>query len=153
MTDPPTAPSSAVTGLPAPGCRRRRRLRFPWRTGTAYAWGGDSSSSTPGGRPSSPGSSSEKREAAVDRVADYVFLRELGRGEHSQVYLARTPRRLGIDTDTVAVKVLSLTPADGFDAVADELSLVAGLRSPQLVPLYDVGMDTGTVFYAMRHES
>ena len=39
----------------------------------------------------------------MDRVADYVFLRELGRGEHSQVYLARTPRRLGIDTDTVAV--------------------------------------------------
>ena len=88
----------------------------------------------------------------MDRVGDYVFLRELGRGEHSQVFLARSPRRLGIDADTVAVKVLSLTGTDGFDAVADELSLFASLDSPQLVPMYDVGMDSGVVFYAMRHE-
>jgi serine/threonine-protein kinase len=88
----------------------------------------------------------------VDRIGDYVFLRELGRGEHSQVYLARTPRRLPIDTDTVAVKVLSLSGTDGFDALAEELSLFAALRSPQLVPMYDVGMDAGVVFYAMRHE-
>jgi serine/threonine protein kinase len=88
----------------------------------------------------------------VDRVGDYVFLRELGRGEHSQVYLARTPRRLGIAADTVAVKVLSLPGTDGFDALADELSLFAALGSPHLVPMYDVGMDAGVVFYAMRHE-
>jgi eukaryotic-like serine/threonine-protein kinase len=88
----------------------------------------------------------------VDRVADYVFLRELGRGEHSQVYLARTPRRLGITLDTVAVKVLSLSGTDGFDAVADELSLFAALGSSRLVPMYEVGMDAGVVFYAMRQE-
>jgi eukaryotic-like serine/threonine-protein kinase len=88
----------------------------------------------------------------VDRVADYVFLRELGRGEHSQVYLARTPRRLGIAPDTVSVKVLALTGTDGFDALADELSLFAGIGAPELVPMYDVGMDSGVVFYAMRHE-
>jgi serine/threonine protein kinase len=92
----------------------------------------------------------------VDRIADYVFLRELGRGDHSQVYLARTPRRLGIAADTVAVKVLTLTGTDGFDALADELSLFAALGSPQLVPMYDVGMEGGKeggmVFYAMRHE-
>jgi eukaryotic-like serine/threonine-protein kinase len=88
----------------------------------------------------------------VDRVGDYVFLRELGRGEHSHVYLARTPRRLGIASDTVAVKVLSWTGGDGFDALADELSLVAALGSPQLIPMYDVGMDAGVVFYAMRHQ-
>jgi len=88
----------------------------------------------------------------MDRVADYVFLRELGRGEHSQVYLARAPRRLGIAADTVAVKVLHLTGTDGFDAVADELTLFAALGSPQLVPMYDVGLDAGMVFYAMRHE-
>jgi serine/threonine-protein kinase len=81
-----------------------------------------------------------------------VFLRELGRGEHSQVYLARTPRRLGIATETVAVKVLSLGGTDGFDALADELGLFAALGSSQLVPMYDVGMDAGVVFYAMRHE-
>ena len=35
-------------------------------------------------------------DRGMERIADYVFLRELGRGDHSQVYLARTPRRLGI---------------------------------------------------------
>jgi serine/threonine-protein kinase len=88
----------------------------------------------------------------MDRIGDYVFLRELGRGEHSHVYLARAPRRLGLATDTVAVKLLFLTGTDGFDALADELSLFASLGSPQLVPMYDVGMDGGVVFYAMRYE-
>jgi serine/threonine-protein kinase len=87
-----------------------------------------------------------------ERIGDYVFLRELGRGVHSQVYLARTPRRLGLATDTLAVKVLSLTGTDGFDAVVDDLSLFASLGSPHLLPMYDVGMDAGTVFYAMRHQ-
>jgi eukaryotic-like serine/threonine-protein kinase len=88
----------------------------------------------------------------MDRVADYVFLRELGRGEHSEVFLARTPRRLGIASETVAVKVLSGVGTDGFDAVVEELSLFAEIGSPQLVPMYDVGMDAEVVFYAMRHE-
>jgi serine/threonine-protein kinase len=88
----------------------------------------------------------------VDRVADYVFLQELGRGEHSQVFLSRTPRRLGIASDTVAVKVLPLAGTDGFDALAAELGVFAGLRSAHLVPMYDVGMDGGQLFYAMRHE-
>ena len=119
-------------------------------TATGCAWASASCCSTPGGRRSSPRLPGEG--GPMDRVADYVFLRELGRGEHSQVYLARTPRRLGIATDTVAVKVLSLPGTDGFDALADELSLFAALRAPQLVPMYDVGTDGGVVFYAMRHE-
>jgi eukaryotic-like serine/threonine-protein kinase len=88
----------------------------------------------------------------MDRVGDYVFLRELGRGEHSQMFLARTPRRLGLATDTVAVKVLTLTGTDGFDTLVDDLTLFAALRSSRLVPLYDVGMDAGVMFYSMRHE-
>ena len=89
----------------------------------------------------------------MDRVADYAFLRELGRGEHSQVFLARAPRRLGIAADTVAVKVLHLTGTDGFDALAEELGLFAAIDSPHLVPMYDAGLDAGQVFYAMRYES
>src|SRR5690348_12333517 len=96
------------------------------------------------------------RAGAVDGVregvADYVFLRELGRGEHGQVFLARTPPRLGLAAETVAVKVLSGDGTEGFDEVADELGLFAGLGSPHLVPMYDVGMDAGSVFYAMRHQ-
>ncbi len=90
--------------------------------------------------------------AVLDRVGDYAFLRELGRGEHSSVYLARAPRRLGIAADTLAVKVLSLPGTDGFDAVVDDLSVFAAIGAPQLVPMYDVGEDAGVVFYAMRHE-
>ena len=87
----------------------------------------------------------------MDGVADYVFLRELGRGEDGRVYLARPPRRLGLAADRVAVKVLPAGGTDGFDAVADELSVFAGLRAPELVALYDVGSDADVVFYAMRH--
>jgi serine/threonine-protein kinase len=89
--------------------------------------------------------------ATMDRVGDYVFLRELGRGEQSAVYLARTPSRLGLTTDTVAVKVLGLAGTEGFDDLAEELGMIAGLGSPRLVPMYEVGLDTATVFYAMRH--
>jgi eukaryotic-like serine/threonine-protein kinase len=90
-------------------------------------------------------------DGVVQGIGDYVFLRELGRGEHSTVYLARTPRRLGIGVDTVAVKVLDLPAGDGFDALADELSLFAGIGSSHLLPMYDVGTDGAAVFYAMRH--
>ena len=77
----------------------------------------------------------------MDRIADYVLLRELGRGEHSEVYLARAPGRLGIEVDTVAVKVFTLPGTDGFDALADELGCFAALGCPQLVPMYDVGIE------------
>lgn len=88
----------------------------------------------------------------MDRVADYALLRKLGGGERSEVYLARTPDRLGLEADAVAVKVLPLPFVDGFDELADEFGLFAALGCPQLVPMYDVGVDAGTVFYAMRHE-
>jgi eukaryotic-like serine/threonine-protein kinase len=88
----------------------------------------------------------------VDRIADYVLLRELGQGEHSQVYLARAPRRLGIEADTVAVKVFALPGTDGFDALAEELGRFAALGCPQLVPMYEAGIDAGVVFCVMRHE-
>jgi serine/threonine-protein kinase len=87
----------------------------------------------------------------MDRVGDYVFLRELGRGVHSQVFLARPPRRLGLASDALAVKVLSLPGTDGFDALADDLSVFAGLGSSRLLAMYDVGIDAGVVYYAMRH--
>ena len=76
----------------------------------------------------------------MEGVGDYAFLREIGRGAHGRVYLARTPKRLGIDDDHVAVKVLS-GPAtdDAFDALA----------SDRMVELYDVGMDAGVLFYSM----
>ena len=88
----------------------------------------------------------------MEGVGDYAFLRELGRGAHGRVYLARTPGRLGVDTDQVAVKVLSGPAADdAFDAVVARLSAVDALRSEHLVRLYDVGLDAGNLFYSMEY--
>ena len=39
---------------------------------------------------------------------------------------------------------------DAFDAVVAKLSALDALRSEQLVRLYDVGLDGGTLFYAME---
>lgn len=47
----------------------------------------------------------------MDRIGDYVLLRELGRGVHGRVFLARAPTRLGLDVDQVAVKVLAVPEA------------------------------------------
>ncbi len=44
----------------------------------------------------------------MDRIGDYVLLRELGRGVHGRVFLARAPARLGLDVAQVAVKVLAV---------------------------------------------
>lgn len=87
----------------------------------------------------------------MEGVGDYAFLRELGRGAHGRVYLAKTPGRLRVDDDQVAVKVLSGTASDeAFDAVVAKLSAVDALRSEQLVRLYDAGLDAGTLFYSME---
>jgi len=88
----------------------------------------------------------------MEGVGDYAFLRELGRGAHGRVFLAKTPRRLELEEDQVAVKVLSVGATDsGFDALVSELSAFAGLESARLVQLYDVAMDAGVMFYAMRY--
>lgn len=89
----------------------------------------------------------------MDRVGDYVLLRELGRGVHGQVFLARAPARLGLDGEPVAVKVLSSPGTDrGFAAVAEELTAYADVESTRLLELFELAMDGGTVFYSMQHE-
>jgi len=89
----------------------------------------------------------------MDGAADYVFLRELGRGPHGRVFLARAPARLEVDEAQVAVKVLLAPASDGgFDALVDELEAFAEVGSPRVVPVHDVAMDGGMMFYAMRHQ-
>ena len=90
----------------------------------------------------------------MDRIGDYVFLRELGRGVHGRVFLARAPTRLGLDADQVAVKVLAVTGKRRRVRCrrggAEVYSPTSGPE--RLLELHDVAMDGGTVFYAMRHE-
>ena len=70
----------------------------------------------------------------MDRIGDYVLLRELGRGVHGRVFLARAPTRLGLDVDQVAVKVLAVPGSDtGFGAVAEELMVYADVGSERLL--------------------
>ncbi|MDF2091562.1 protein kinase [Knoellia sp. 3-2P3] len=89
----------------------------------------------------------------MDRVGDYVLLREVGSGVHGRVFLARPPTRLGLDDGQVALKVLSIPGSDsGFTAVAEELSAYTDVGSPGLLEVHELAMDAGSVFYAMRYE-
>jgi serine/threonine protein kinase len=89
----------------------------------------------------------------MEGIADYVFLREIGRGMHGRVFLAKPPDRVGVEEPHVALKVLSSgATEDGFDLLVDELSVYAGIGSRRLLPLYEVGMDGTSMFYAMRHQ-
>jgi eukaryotic-like serine/threonine-protein kinase len=88
----------------------------------------------------------------MDGAADYVFLREVGRGLHGRVFLARAPARLELDEPQVAVKVLLAPASDGgFEALVGELEAFAEVGSARLVPVHDVAMDGGMMLYAMRH--
>jgi eukaryotic-like serine/threonine-protein kinase len=88
----------------------------------------------------------------MDGVADYEFIRSLGKGNHGEFFLARKPDRLPIDVEMVAVKVLSgPTSEDTFRRATRELSAFAAVPSPQLVSLYDAGQQGEVFYYAMEY--
>lgn len=88
----------------------------------------------------------------MDGIADYVFLRQLGQGPHGRVQLARTPPRLAVDDEHVAVKVIGgATSKDAFYRVAQELGSIAALRCELLARIFDVGLHEGTAYFAMRY--
>ncbi len=90
----------------------------------------------------------------MDGIGGYVFVRDIGRGVHGRVFLAKPPAGIDVDEADVAVKVLSTPAVDGgFDAVVDELSAYAAVASPRLLRLHDAGLDGTTVFYAMRYQA
>jgi serine/threonine-protein kinase PpkA len=83
------------------------------------------------------------------RIAGYAILRHLARGGMAEVYVAEqtTLQR------QVALKVLRTAEAGGADAVArfeQETRLIAELRHPNIVGIYDVGhASDGALYYAM----
>ena len=84
-------------------------------------------------------------------IADYVFVRPLGDGNHGTYHLATPPARLKLDSEYVVVKVLAgQTTADTFRRATRELKAFAAVRSPYLVRLFDAGQQGGTFFYAME---
>lgn len=85
-------------------------------------------------------------------LADYEIVDELGIANFGTLYLARPPPRLGIDSDTVVLKMLHQRASDyEFRRLSNELRLHASLHSPYLVEVLDAGIGEGVMFYTMRH--
>ncbi len=80
----------------------------------------------------------------------YRDARELGRGGMAVVFLAHDVKH-GRD---VAVKVVrpELAEALGRERFLREIEIVAGLRHPHIVPLYDSGESDGSLYYVMPYE-
>lgn len=88
----------------------------------------------------------------MDGIADYRFVRSLGRGSHGEFFLAIPPPRLGLDVDHVGVKVMGgQSSEDGVRRAGRELQTFAQVRSPYLVALYDAGQEDLRFFYAMEY--
>src|SRR3712207_2833653 len=77
----------------------------------------------------------------------YAIERELGRGAHATVYLARD-RKHGRE---VALKVLrpDLAAAVGAERFEREIRLLARLHHPHILPLFDSGQAGGALYYVM----
>jgi serine/threonine protein kinase len=88
----------------------------------------------------------------VRGIADYDFIRPLGSGNHGHFFLARCPRRLPLDLEVVAVKVLHAESSDvAFRRATRELAAFAAVRSPYLVTPIDAGRQDGAFFYSMEY--
>jgi serine/threonine protein kinase/Flp pilus assembly protein TadD len=77
----------------------------------------------------------------------YTIDHEIGRGGMARVYLAHDVRH----NRPVAVKVLhpELGAAIGAERFLREIQVIARLRHPHIVPLYDSGEAAGRVYYVM----
>jgi serine/threonine protein kinase len=85
-------------------------------------------------------------------IADYEFLRPIGAGGNGRVSLARRPPRLPGDADVVAVKVLDReSTSDIFRRAAARLRGCGVVRSPYLIPLYEIGQHDGVFYYVMEY--
>ncbi|MEV6361117.1 serine/threonine-protein kinase [Nocardia asteroides] len=88
--------------------------------------------------------------ASGDVFAGYTIEKVLGRGGIGTVYLARHPRL----PRSIAIKVLNPEQFSDTEIRARferEADLVAGLEHPNIVPVYDRGVDAGQLWIAMRH--
>ena len=88
----------------------------------------------------------------MEGIADYEFVRSLGDGNHGEFFLAKTPARLPVEAELVAVKVLSgSTTQEVFRRATRELAAFAAVRSEHLVTLYDAGQQGGVFYYSMEY--
>ncbi|HJP59057.1 MAG TPA: protein kinase, partial [Gemmatimonadaceae bacterium] len=93
----------------------------------------------------------ESERRFPDALAErYIVTRELGRGGMATVYLARDVKH----NRDVAVKVVLPVVANmlGAGRFLREIELVAQLRHPHIVPLFDSGEADGALYYVMPYE-
>src|SRR5207249_2508579 len=87
--------------------------------------------------------------AATTRLGPYEILAQLGAGGMGEVYRARDTR---LDRE-VAIKVLPQQFAQDHTALARfqrEARAVASLSHPNILAIYDIGNDQGTVYAVME---
>jgi len=80
----------------------------------------------------------------------YQIEREVGRGGMARVYLARDIKH----SRNVAVKIIrpDLAASLGRERFLREIEIAAGLRHPNIVPVYDSGDAGGSLYFVMPYE-
>jgi serine/threonine protein kinase len=90
----------------------------------------------------------------MQQIGDYEIIQSLGEGSQGQFWLARTPARLEIEDDVVAVKTLNHAASDeDFARFTQYLRRYASIESPYLVELYDVGQQGNLLYMAGRYRT
>jgi serine/threonine-protein kinase len=97
-------------------------------------------------RPQFPGMRDVAALLASALAGHYEIQRELGRGGAAAVFAA-TDIRHGRD---VAIKVLDTSDSGGGDRFQREVALIARLRHPHIVPMYDSGRHGELCWFVMR---
>lgn len=96
-------------------------------------------------------SASQTASGALQGIADYEFISEIGHGTNGRYFLATPPERIDVATDQVVVKVLIGQPADALEDLARELKVFAAVKSPHLTALYDAGQQGDDCYVAMEY--
>ncbi|MEM8923205.1 MAG: FHA domain-containing serine/threonine-protein kinase [Actinomycetota bacterium] len=88
----------------------------------------------------------------MKEFAGYEIVEQLRPGNHGTFHLAHPPARLGLEAETVALKVLDRHASDNeFKRMAAELEVLLELGHPRLVPVLDAGHEEGRLFYATTY--
>jgi serine/threonine protein kinase len=90
----------------------------------------------------------------MNRVADYEIIGSVSGDDRDPLFTAVPPRRLGLSSDRVLLKVVEVElGARQLHRATEELRILASMKSPFLVELYDAGQDGDKLFYSMEHPS
>jgi serine/threonine protein kinase len=86
-------------------------------------------------------------EEAPKKFGRYTLVRELGQGGSGRVYLALDPE-LGRE---IAIKILDRGVAAQPERFRREMGILAALRHPNIVAIYDAGTEDDRPYYAMEY--